>query len=208
MMTALNLIGLGSIARDEGDYKTARVRMEEALQVLEAAGKKGWTAVALINLGDLARLEGNYDQAARYYEESRDLAAATGVAMGRPPILHNLAYIAHYRGDDAEARKLFEESLSLFSEMGDRRGMAECVAGLACLMAETKPAETARLFGAATAAMRALGTRLSPSNEADYDQALEAVHARLDYAAFQAAWTEGEGMTLKAAAAQALQNAP
>ncbi|HEX6509979.1 MAG TPA: tetratricopeptide repeat protein [Chloroflexota bacterium] len=204
--TALLLVQVAALVRDKGDYGSARDYLKEALREFERAGEHTWTVAALNGLGDVARLEGDYDDAQAFYEEAIETAKDAVGFMPRPGLLHNLAHVVHVQGDDARARRLFAEALALFREMGDLRGVAECVAGLACLTAETDPALTARLFSAATSLGESKNTQLSRSNWADYDRALAAVHARLDDDDFQAAWTQGTGMSLDEAAAAGLRD--
>jgi hypothetical protein len=129
-----------------------------------------------------------------------------GITMARPGMMHNLAHVAHVRGDDSRARELFLEALDLFEEMGDRRGIAECVAGLACLFAESDPREMARLFGATGAAVREMGIALSGSNRADYDRAITEARSRLG-AEFDEAVRDGERISL-AEAVRMVRDAP
>jgi hypothetical protein len=118
---------------------------------------------------------------------------------------HNLAHAVHRLGDRDQAHGLFTEALALFRELGDRRGMAECVAGLAGLVAASEPERTVRLFGATSAIADTMGSRLAPSNQGDYDYALAIARARLGDQAFDAAWGQGQLMTLEQAVAEAVR---
>lgn len=193
------LTSLGILAREDGDTASARAHMEEGLQVARTFPHRAHAAVPLMALADLARLEGDYERAAALYEETVHLEGTEGGVFTWPPMLHNLAYMSHHRGDDALARQQFTEALGLFREMGDLRGVAECVAGLAVIDAAVQPARAARLLAAARAAIENLGLRLSSSNQGEYDQALAAIHASLDDTAFEAAWAQGRAMSLETA---------
>jgi hypothetical protein len=94
----------------------------------------------------------------------------------------------------------------VFREMGDQRGLAECLTGLACVLGSGGQAElAARLFGAAEAAFEALGTSPSPHNRADSDRGVAATRASTDEALFAAAWAEGRAMDPTQAIAYALE---
>src|SRR5439155_26698516 len=75
--------------------------------------------------------------------------------------------------------------------LGDRKGVAECVAGLAGVVVESEPGRAARLLGAASGAVEARGTALSTSNRPGYDRTLATARARLGDEAFGAAWAAG-----------------
>lgn len=55
------------------------------------------------------------------------------------------------------------------------------------------------MFGATPAIVDAMGSRLNPSNGADYDYALAIARARLGNHAFDATWAEGRSTTLEEA---------
>jgi tetratricopeptide (TPR) repeat protein len=193
--TPYQLVQLALLERNEGNVSAARSHLEEALAFARGHEEDGYVALALNSLGDLDRLEGEYDRAEDRYEEALARVTHIGITMARPGMIHNLAHVAHARGDDTKARELFREALDLFEEMGDRRGMAECVAGLACLHAGSDPREMARLFGAASAAVREMGVALSGSNQADYDRAIAEARSHLG-AEFDEAVREGESISL------------
>ncbi len=187
---------LGIIAREEGDYVGARARMEEALESARSFGSESFESVALNSLGDLARLEGDYEKAGRLYDQLMSKPLRNVALFTRPGQLHNQAYVAHHFGDDARAIRQFKDAIDMYRDMGDPRGIAECVAGIAVLEAEPAPERATRLLAAAMATVESMGSRLSSSNQGEYDRALAAIHARLDESAFNAAWEEGTRMTL------------
>ena len=64
--------------------------------------------------------------------------------------------------------------------------------------------QAARLFGAAEAILDAIGARLEPVDEREYQASLTAVHARLSPTAFEEAWAEGQALTVEQAVDEAL----
>ena len=61
-------------------------------------------------------------------------------------------------GDAAEAAKLFADALELAKERGDKRVAAECLQGLAAVVARRGDgAQAARLFGACDALLESIG---------------------------------------------------
>jgi hypothetical protein len=101
---------------------------------------------------------------------------------------------------------LFAQSLRVSQARGDQRGVAECVIGFACLAAaNVQCTHAARLFGAAAdAALKALGSELSPSNRAYYARGVNLARGR-DKAAFDAAYAAGRQVSLDEAVHEALE---
>ena len=103
------------------------------------------------------------------------------------------------------AGMLHKESLTLIQELGDKKGIAECLPGLAeVAQADGLPQRGTKLLGAVEALLERLGARLDPTERAEFDHTLAAAHAQLDEAAFNAAWAEGRAMTMEQAIALAL----
>lgn len=205
---ALALHSLGILASQEGDEAGARSRLEESRAVWQQLGNLGMLSLASNSLGDLARSRGRLAEAATYYMESLALAEESATRHMQAVYRHNLGHATHRLGDRDEARALFTQALSLFRELGDQRGMVECVAGLAGLLADLEPERAVRLHAAASAIVSAMGSRLNPSNGADYDYALAIARARLGNHAFDVAWADGRSMTLEQAIADAALQGP
>ena len=62
----------------------------------------------------------------------------------------------------------------------------------------------AHLFGAAHAFLQRSGALIDPGDQPEHDRNIAFVRARLGEAAFEAAWAEGQAMTLDQAVAHAL----
>ena len=104
--------------------------------------------MALYNLGELAWARHNAPEAKRLWEECLLLDQAIGVKGGS--VLGALAQVAESKEDFREAQRLWNRSLAEHQEIGDRKGMVECLEGLAYLAAASaQPERAARLFGAA-----------------------------------------------------------
>jgi non-specific serine/threonine protein kinase len=76
------------------------------------------------------------------------------------------------------------------------------VAGLA--VAQGRAARAARLFGAVAGVRTATGRTMPEGLRVQYDHDLAAARAALGQAAFAAAWTAGQALTLEGAVAEAL----
>jgi predicted ATPase len=205
---ALELHGLGLLAMRQGDEQTAQSRVEESRQIWQELGDTEHLCLLSNILGDLARLRGQYSEAVGHYRECLELIGEQGPQGWRALYLRNLGLATYRVGDEQRASQLLVEALVRFQELGDRRGLAECVAGLACLAAETEPERMARLFGAATATIEGLGPQLNPSDQADYDCSLAIARRQLGNEAFDAAWTQGRTLTLEQAVTEAVEDWP
>src|SRR5262249_42277630 len=139
-----------------------------------------WSLAQALNAaGDVARNRGDHARAATLYEESLDLFRQ--IQPEPPSVLHNLAYLALHRGHLPRAASLFRESLVRFQSRDERRGIAECLVGLAALVArEGRPQRAARLLGVADAILAKIGATLSPSNRREHAQTLALTEAALD----------------------------
>jgi hypothetical protein len=152
---------LASRALRRGDLSGAAAELERALALARAAGDSWNVAMLLGQLGDVERMRGTHPRAEPLYRESMRLFLELGLRED-PSRVHNLGYVALAGGRIAQADLLFSEALHSFRRTGDQRGIVDCVMGLACVRsAERRPAEAARLFGAADAALESLG-RHSP----------------------------------------------
>ena len=96
--------------------------------------------------------------------------------------------------------------MRLFQELGDRRGIAECLAGLAGLLGAVGRAEqAARLVGAAEVLLDAAGAHIHASNRSDYERDLAATRAQLGEELFESYRRDGRPMTQKGAIGYALE---
>ena len=125
---ALNLNGL--LARDQGDYTTARQFIEESLKLRRELGDKRDISAALNNLGMLANDSGDSGAALAYYEESLALKQALGDKRGLATTMLNLGLLQRNRRNYAEAHQQLEESLKLFRQLGDKRNIAAALNNL------------------------------------------------------------------------------
>jgi non-specific serine/threonine protein kinase len=178
-------------ALKQGDLSKAATELARAVQLARASGDLWNVAMLLSHLGDVERMRGTHARATPLYEESIRLFEELGLRQD-PSRVHNLGYVALAQGFHNEAEKRFLEALDAFRQVGDQRGIAECVIGLGCVRAAMRhPTQAARLFGAGEAALSALGTSVWPSNLADYRRWSRIVHAALGAEAWISEWNTG-----------------
>jgi len=124
------LHGAGVLARNQGDFATARALAEESLAVKREMGDRQGIAASLNTLAVLALAQGDYAAAQRSYGESLQIERGLGNRQGITASLFGLGNVALEQGDYATARAHYEESLKMKRELGDRRGIAYAQASL------------------------------------------------------------------------------
>jgi predicted ATPase len=214
--TAMVLWQLGWCAMRPGDYEQASRYLMEALAIYQQIGDKENLAMVLSGLGELAVRQGDYGRATALLEESVALHRKTGSKWGIAASLGTLGWVAQRQNDLEQATILLAESLALRREMQDAGGIAWCLEklaeiGLAKGQQESPPRQNedfrraARLFAAAAALRAPLDSIIDLVDQPEYERHLALVQAQLDEATFEAAYAEGQAMTLKQAVAYALE---
>ena len=185
------------------------VRQEQALLRWHGLGDAWGTAQSLNILGDLARVKGDDVAATARYSEALTLLRREGLGGTVPSLLHNLGYLSLHRGGTGPARHLFRESLTLFRNQGDRRGIADCITGLACVLVSMgQRARAAQLFGLAEALRELAGATIWPANAADYERSLTVLRSQPDQAGLDEAWAEGRALPADRTIAELLAEEP
>jgi predicted ATPase/Tfp pilus assembly protein PilF len=204
---ALMLNNLGHLALMQGRPGEAIPLLEESLALSRAAGDTWGSSFSLKNLGR-ARLEaGDYREAQTLYEESLAVAQVAHDNWSAAISLQSLGEVALRQGDYRQAHRLYHQSLALERELESKAGIAGCLVGLAeVARALAQPERAARLYGATEAAWEAMGNRLSPTDQAGYDQNVAALRATLDPTTFADAWAAGRLLTLEQAARYATED--
>lgn len=202
---AMILLHQGNVALSQRDITQSQDRMKAALALGRQVGD-GWiVASAINNLGEIARYQGDYDRAEKHYLESKeifqDVISSPDVARAN----HSLGFIALARGDYVRAGALFREGLDLHQKLGVKRGVVECLAGLAAVKgAQGQAAQAVRLLSAARSQMAALGAGIWPADHTDHERYLAGFRAQLSEEQFSALVGEGRTLRLEEAIAQTL----
>jgi predicted ATPase/DNA-binding CsgD family transcriptional regulator len=198
---------LAGVAAGTGQHARAAELLEQGARISRREGDNWNLARCLEVLGDIERSRGDHARAARLYAESQ--AAVDSIGLGPyPAAIHNLGYVALAQGDRHRAGDSFAQALAMFRRIGDRRGAAECVIGLGCVLSSGGDGEgAARLFAAGHAALAAMQSQLWPSNRPDYEGWLAVARSRVPAAAFDRAWSMGEEWSFDEAIAAAVEAA-
>ena len=195
---------LAEAHRFQGRLDGARALFEEALALAQRRGDGWGMAQAVRQLGLVAEASRNYGQAAQLLEESLTLWQAVGATRGKHWSLLELGRVVLAQGNLQEAQSLMAESLRVCREVWDRRGIARCLEGLSSLAAASgKPAQAARLFGAAEALRTAIGTPILPGEQQLYEGALSTASHELGLDHFARAIEQGRASPVERAIAEA-----
>jgi tetratricopeptide (TPR) repeat protein len=203
--SALN--GLAGLAGDRGDLERAQAMWEEALVILRKLGDSQGAAAILMNMGFLGLIRGDFERTKAMSEEALVLAREVEDKVAIPQAHMNMGLAAAHQGDLERARALLAEALVLLRELDAKLWVADNLEGFAVLAGMQGETERGvRLWGAADALRRVLGTPWLPMERAFYEPYLIAARSRLDEAAWEATWEEGQSMTTEEAVAYALEN--
>jgi predicted ATPase len=202
-MKGTTLVHLANVSLGMGHPDQALQWLDMATPLLEESGDIWCMAFGLNNYGEVARVQGDYERAEEYYRRTESLYEQADARGDQARLVNTNGYIAQHKGNYQEAHALFQESLSDFLELGNHRGIAECLAGLAGLAAEQGKHEwAAPLLGAAENLLSAIGGAWWPADRVEIERARKRMQAALkeEFAAF---WEQGQAMGFEEAIAYA-----
>ncbi|MEJ2707205.1 MAG: tetratricopeptide repeat protein [Anaerolineales bacterium] len=199
------LVHLANVSLGLGEANQALQWLDTAMPLLKASGDIWNVAFGLNNYGEVARAQGDYEKAEGFYRRTQELFAQADAKGDQARLVHTFGYIAQHKGQFSEARALFLQSLDDFRELGNHRGIAECLAGLAGLAAEQgKHTWAAPLLSAAESQLKAFGGAWWPADRVEIERARARMQSALGDA-FEALWVQGQSMRVEEAIAYAMQ---
>ncbi len=207
-VNAANLLNnLGLVAQLQGEYDRARSLHGESLEIWREVDGKLGTAASLSNLGFLTTLEGgDYSNARANLEEAIAILRDIGDQFNLAIALNNQGNVFRDLGDYAAARSAYDESLTISTELKAVKAIGDLLSDLGGLAAlQGQPERALRLFGAAEAQRKAIGSFLPPAERDKVERLLAPARQALGEAAAGLAVSEGKAMPLKEAIAYALQ---
>ena len=204
---ALTLVHLGNAELGLGHQEKAHAYHSQAEAAARQVNENWLISFALNNLGEVARVRGQYDVARKYYEECEALLPDSGDKGDRARFVHSLGYIAQHEGDYDHAEDQFRRSLRMFRRLGNRRGMAECMAGLAGVRARKGDAVWgATMLSAAETVLKVTGGAWWPADRVEVEAKQEFIRSALSEAEFMATQKKGQAMSLEQALAFASES--
>jgi predicted ATPase/transcriptional regulator with XRE-family HTH domain len=203
-----NALGLlGNVAQARDDLPEAIRLFERGLACCREAGDRGGVGMTLISLGHLARAQGDYARATRLLEEALADTRAIHLTWGVANILTGLALVAREQGDYPRALALYRESLVIHRTFGNQTYLAwefEGMAAVICALGD--PARATQLCAVAEGFRQTMQTPRPPTEQEEYDHALDAARDALGQEAFEQAWATGTALTPEAAMTLALSS--
>jgi predicted ATPase len=197
---ALTLVHLGNAELGLGHLEKAHEYHSRAETAARQVNENWLLSFALNNLGEVARVQGQYDVARKYYEECEALLPDSGDKGDRARFVHSLGYIAQHEGDYEHAEDQFRRSLRMFRRLGNRRGMAECIAGLAGQRARKGDAAWgATMLSAAESVLKVTGGAWWPADRVEVEANQEVIRSALSEVERITAQKKGQAMSLEQA---------
>jgi tetratricopeptide (TPR) repeat protein len=170
-----------------------------ARPIQEASGDPWSMAFVWSNYGEVARANGDFAQAEEFYRQTAEYYEIADAKGDQARLVCVFGYLALHKGNYAEASQLFHESLEDFIELGNQRGIAECLAGLAVLFVEQEHfARGATLLSAADRQLKEFGGAWWPADRVEIDRGRTQMKKALGDQ-FADRWSEGQAMGVKEA---------
>jgi predicted ATPase/class 3 adenylate cyclase len=207
-LVASAYLGLAAIAFYEGNLALAQSMREQSLTIWQALGDRHQIGFTISNMGMLAAVQGDYVRAEQSLAEGVRLMQEFGDKNSLSAAARFWGYALLYQDNDKAAATKFRESLTLNWELGDRQAVGACFAAYASLAVVREDFRRAvLLLGATDRVCESLDMRLLPHDQPFFDRCTSAARAKLDAAAFNAAWEAGRAMTIEQAIDLALKEA-
>jgi tetratricopeptide (TPR) repeat protein len=117
-LRASMLEATGDLAFRQGDFASAKVHHEQALDLRTAAGDEREAARSFRTLGNVADEQGDLVAAERYFQQAFGLYRSLKDGWGQAATLNNLGLVARKAGDYAAATRYLSDSLRRFQAIG------------------------------------------------------------------------------------------
>ncbi|GHF45795.1 SARP family transcriptional regulator [Streptomyces mashuensis] len=187
---------LGRVALLTGDHDRARELHERARRDAAEQGFKFGEVHAELGLALTLRRQGAPAAAEPLLRRIHDWYREVSEEGGNALVLAELGFIAELRGDVTSAYAHHHEALRAAHALGDPRGMALPLEGLAATtLLAGHPSRAAALLGAAAAARAAAGAPLPAAERGDVDRVTSGAREALGKdgyeAAYEAGWARG-----------------
>ncbi len=197
-----SLNNLGVVASDQANYVAARRYYVEGLALDRELGDRRGVAITIINLGNVAYNLGQWATARTHYDEALAILEELNDQRNIAVTLNSLGNVALKQGDSIAARQFIQHSLTRRLELGDRRGLVHTLVSMTAWLSTFGSSEqAARLAGAVDSLHAALKVHFDVPEQAWFGEIVAGMQAKLDNAAFKAAWTQGQAWSLEEACA-------
>ncbi|HET9223875.1 MAG TPA: tetratricopeptide repeat protein, partial [Roseiflexaceae bacterium] len=202
---ALAQLGLGDIARDQGDSAKVREHCEPSMAVFRESDMQWAIGFSLNNLALADYLDGDLAHALARARESLALFRALRADGSIAEVQVTIGRITRAQGDQLTAHAALTEALQLAQAVGPHLMVATALEALASLAIQPNQALRAVHLLAAAAALRAqMSIPVQPLDRSALEGALAAARSHLGEDGFAAAWAAAEGQPLEVLLSSAL----
>ena len=199
-----SLVHLSNAALGLGHADQAFKMLSAAYPAIKEMGDQYQISWTLQNFGEVARVQGAYAEARAYYRQAEAFAQEAEAPAEDARLTHTYGYLALHDGDLDEAEALFTRSLSMFRVMVMKRGLCECLAGLAAVAAARGNFnQGAKLLATAEFHLESSGASWWPADRVEVERTRQRLKSALDESEYDRSWREGRAMSLDKAVAEA-----
>jgi predicted ATPase/class 3 adenylate cyclase len=196
------LFHLMAVANASGDHART-IELGRQLVARSRGRDDHLVAFALNVLGLSLEASGEIEGAEKCFEESIAVSRSRGLRETNAYALASLAHLM--RGTQpSNALAHYRESMELMGELGDQRGIAYCLEGMAAIIHRQDARQSAMLLAAATAIRERTSAALNPDEQAEVDLTIAQTRDALGVDGFGAAWLEGCALDNERAVALAI----
>jgi len=195
---------LGLAVADEGDFARARQLFDDSTQLFRDVGDEGNALFATRLLGWMYEELGDHERARAVHEDNLGRARVLGNKQIEAQTLGALAYFALEQGRARDAVSMMKDVLRIDRDRGVRLQTTFDLTRFARALAFAggAGADAVRLLSSAEAVRNEMmGAGVPPFLATIIEEALAAIHVRLDDPAFAEAWRQGR----KLSAAEAIE---
>jgi tetratricopeptide (TPR) repeat protein len=195
---------LGYTVLSNGDLEAAEKYLDEAYEVNQQINNIEIEFV-LTGKGILCMLRGEYDRARTFLRKNIEDHEKTGDRMGYLWGRARLAQVALREGSVTEAHQILMDTIENFHADQSKNGLAFALDRMASVYVLTgKPEVAARLIGWSDATRQEIGDPRPRIEQADLDEAIAAIRARIGADAYETAYNSGWHLALDEVVAFAL----
>ncbi|MFL5759507.1 MAG: tetratricopeptide repeat protein [Thermomicrobiales bacterium] len=201
------LCNYGATLNSNGKYEEAIARLNEAIEIQRVRGDHLGEAYSLLHLAEVARDTGNLPSAIAQFEQALAQMRRLGDKRGMGVVCSSLGRIAG-SSDPRRSAAYHGEALGYRWDIGDRRGIAEDLEGLAAIaVTKGRATRAAELIAIATAIRDEIGSPVAEPHRDALEQTLSAAREALGANAFAAAMSAGRLMSLERAVSEGMLEA-
>jgi predicted ATPase len=202
---AHSLFVLAHAAAEQRDFERGRQLFEECLERFLELEDDHYILLAKFNLAWMCGELGDRDRDQALLAETFSGARATSNEQMAAQALHGLAFHANEDGSFEEALEYLKESYAIHCELGELPQIPDVLNRLASVLATAGKAEAAtRLLAKAAALNEEIGAGRRAYVAERNQVTVEKIRARIDEAAYAAAWESGRTLSPDESVALAL----